>query len=82
MGETREEISQALTDLLEAGCDLITITQYLRPTNKHQPLVDGLKFILEEKLKKQISTKGWEKDIQLLIERDLKEMQSKELSGQ
>ena len=38
MGETREEISQALTDLLEAGCDLITITQYLRPTNKHHPV--------------------------------------------
>ena len=38
MGETREEISQALTDLHEAGCDLITITQYLRPTNKHHPV--------------------------------------------
>ena len=38
MGETREEISQALTDLYEAGCDLITITQYLRPTNKHHPV--------------------------------------------
>jgi lipoic acid synthetase len=31
MGETREEISQALQDLHDAGCDLITITQYLRP---------------------------------------------------
>ena len=31
LGETREEISQALRDLHEAGCDLITITQYLRP---------------------------------------------------
>ncbi len=31
MGETREEISEALRDLHEAGCDLITITQYLRP---------------------------------------------------
>ena len=38
MGETREEISQALTDLHEAGCDLITITQYLRPTNTHHPV--------------------------------------------
>jgi len=38
MGETREEISQALTDLYEAGRDLITITQYLRPTNKHHPV--------------------------------------------
>ena len=38
LGETREEISQALVDLHTAGCDLITITQYLRPTNKHHPV--------------------------------------------
>ncbi len=38
LGETREEVSQALVDLHSAGCDLITITQYLRPTNKHHPV--------------------------------------------
>ncbi len=38
MGETREEISQALRDLHEAGCDLITITQYLRPSARHHPV--------------------------------------------
>jgi len=38
LGETRDEISQALRDLRSAGCDLITITQYLRPTNKHHPV--------------------------------------------
>jgi lipoyl synthase len=38
MGETREEVSQALKDLHAAGCDLITITQYLRPTPKHHPV--------------------------------------------
>jgi len=38
LGETREEISQALIDLPAAGCDLITITQYLRPTPKHHPV--------------------------------------------
>ena len=38
MGETREEVSQALKDLHSAGCDLITITQYLRPTPKHHPV--------------------------------------------
>ena len=38
LGETREEISQALVDLRGAGCDLITITQYLRPTNRHHPV--------------------------------------------
>ena len=38
MGEEREEISQALRDLHEAGCELITITQYLRPTPRHHPV--------------------------------------------
>ncbi len=38
LGETREEISQALRDLYAAGCDLITITQYLRPTQTHHPV--------------------------------------------
>jgi lipoic acid synthetase len=38
MGETREEISDALRHMRTAGCDLITITQYLRPTNRHHPV--------------------------------------------
>ena len=38
MGETREEVSQALRDLHEAGCELITITQYLRPSLRHHPV--------------------------------------------
>jgi len=38
MGETREEISDALRHMHDAGCDLITITQYLRPTNRHHPV--------------------------------------------
>ncbi|RZU61126.1 lipoyl synthase [Zhihengliuella halotolerans] len=38
MGETREEISQALQDHFDAGCDLITITQYLRPSKRHLPV--------------------------------------------
>lgn len=38
MGETDEEIDAALVDLHTAGCDLITITQYLRPTKRHHPV--------------------------------------------
>jgi len=38
MGEERSEISQALLDLRRAGCELITITQYLRPSNLHHPV--------------------------------------------
>ncbi len=43
MGETREEVTKALVDLHEAGCDLITITQYLRPTPKHHPVIRWVK---------------------------------------
>ena len=38
LGETRDEVTKALQDLHDAGCDLITITQYLRPTPKHHPV--------------------------------------------
>jgi lipoic acid synthetase len=38
MGETIEEISQAMKDLHDAGTDILTITQYLRPTPKHHPV--------------------------------------------
>ncbi len=38
MGETRDEISEALRDLYDAGTDIVTITQYLRPTPRHHPV--------------------------------------------
>ena len=38
MGETRAEISESLIDLYEAGCELLTITQYLRPSARHHPV--------------------------------------------
>lgn len=38
MGETIEEVQQALRDLHEAGCELVTITQYLRPSARHHPV--------------------------------------------
>jgi lipoic acid synthetase len=43
MGEERAEISQALRDLHDAGCELITITQYLRPSVRHHPVVRWVK---------------------------------------
>ena len=38
MGETADEVVEALRDLHHAGCDLVTITQYLRPTPRHHPV--------------------------------------------
>lgn len=43
MGEERDEVETALVDLRAAGCDLITITQYLRPTVKHHPITRWVK---------------------------------------
>ncbi|HTZ44809.1 MAG TPA: lipoyl synthase [Jatrophihabitans sp.] len=43
MGEERPEISQALQDLYDAGCELITITQYLRPSKRHHPIARWVK---------------------------------------
>jgi lipoyl synthase len=43
MGEERHEISQALADLHDAGCELITITQYLRPSPRHHPVTRWVK---------------------------------------
>jgi len=38
MGETTEEVVDALNDLHDAGTDLVTITQYLRPSPRHHPV--------------------------------------------
>ncbi|MFD7512605.1 lipoyl synthase [Streptomyces sp. NPDC059853] len=38
LGETREEISDALRQMHDAGTELVTITQYLRPTPRHHPV--------------------------------------------
>lgn len=43
MGEEPHEVSQALRDLHDAGTDIITITQYLRPTPRHLPVARWVK---------------------------------------
>ena len=61
MGENREEIEKALIDLHKAGCDLITITQYLRPTTKHHPVDRWVKpeeFVELAEVAKQIGFVG------------------------
>lgn len=39
LGETREDIENTLRDLKEAGCDAVSMGQYLQPTPKHAPVV-------------------------------------------
>lgn len=38
LGETEQEVLQTLSDLREAGVDIVTIGQYLQPTRKHLPV--------------------------------------------
>ena len=61
LGETPEEITQALIDLRNAGCDLITITQYLRPSAKHHPVERWVKpeeFVAHSKTATEIGFLG------------------------
>jgi len=38
MGEEISEVEQSLADLRSVDCDLVTITQYLRPSPRHHPV--------------------------------------------
>jgi lipoyl synthase len=38
LGETRAEVVQLMRDLVEVGCDIMTIGQYLQPSPQHQPI--------------------------------------------
>ncbi|MFI0978607.1 lipoyl synthase [Streptomyces sp. NPDC021093] len=59
MGETREEVSEALRDLHEAGCELITITQYLRPSPRHHPVERWVKPMEFVELKDEADAIGY-----------------------
>jgi lipoic acid synthetase len=39
LGEKKEEVIQTLQDLANAGCDVVTLGQYLQPTKKHLPVL-------------------------------------------
>jgi lipoic acid synthetase len=38
LGESREELQQAMTDLRAVGCDILTLGQYLQPSRRHLPI--------------------------------------------
>ena len=59
MGETREEISQAIRDLHNAGTDILTITQYLRPTPRHHPVDRWVKPEEFVELKEEAESVGY-----------------------
>lgn len=49
LGETEEEVYEAMDDLRKAGCDVLTVGQYLQPTPKHLPV---LEFVHPDKFKR------------------------------
>ena len=38
LGETHDELLDVLADLLDAGCDMLTLGQYLQPSPEHLPV--------------------------------------------
>ena len=61
MGETPEEVTEALADLYDAGCDIITITQYLRPSPRHHPVERWVKpeeFVEHKEMAEKIGFLG------------------------
>jgi lipoic acid synthetase len=61
MGETPDEVTEAMRDLHEAGCEILTITQYLRPSPRHHPVERWVKpeeFVEHQDEAKKIGFSG------------------------
>lgn len=59
MGETEEEVLQTLDDLRGAGCRIVTLGQYLRPTLKHWPVAEYVTPEKFEKYKREALARGF-----------------------
>lgn len=60
LGETQEEVEELMDDLLKAGCQILTIGQYLQPTHKHYPVREYVTPEQFEKYKNIGLQKGFE----------------------
>jgi lipoic acid synthetase len=61
MGETPDEVVAAMRDLHAAGCEILTITQYLRPSKRHHPVdrwVRPEEFVAHKEAAEQIGFSG------------------------
>jgi lipoic acid synthetase len=59
LGETREEVVEAMRDLRRAGCDILTLGQYLQPTLRHLPVVDFIPPAIFEALRQEGEALGF-----------------------
>jgi len=60
LGETEEEVRQVLRDLREYGCNLLTIGQYLQPSEKHIEMVEYIHPDIFDKYKKFAEELGFD----------------------
>ena len=61
MGETIDEVKETLHELVAAGCELVTITQYLRPSLRHHPVERWVKpeeFVMLQEFAQSIGFAG------------------------
>lgn len=61
LGESDDEIASALRDLHDAGCDILTLTQYLRPSKLHHPVerwITPMEFVQWAQMAREIGFKG------------------------
>ncbi|MDF2610872.1 MAG: lipA [Lachnospiraceae bacterium] len=59
LGEKEEEVLQAMEDILETGCDMLTIGQYLQPSLQHVDLVEYIPLEIFEKYRLEGVKKGF-----------------------
>ncbi|OGW54333.1 MAG: lipoyl synthase [Nitrospirae bacterium RBG_13_43_8] len=59
LGETPEEVTDVLNDLRKAGCDSVTMGQYLRPSKKNLPVVEYIRPEIFETLRKRALHMGF-----------------------
>jgi len=61
LGEKEEEVLKTMDDLLEVGCEVLTIGQYLQPSMEHMPVVDYVHPDLFDFLRDKALQKGFSK---------------------
>jgi lipoic acid synthetase len=59
LGETLDEVSGVLEDLCDAGCDFVTIGQYLRPSRKNLPVIEYIRPEIFENLRNSAMDMGF-----------------------
>jgi lipoic acid synthetase len=59
LGETLDEVTDVLNDLCYAGCDSVTMGQYLRPSRKNLPVVEYIRPEIFDRLRNRAINMGF-----------------------